>query len=269
MVFSFVLRRFDAMTLQLQKPIAFFDLETTGTDVAKDRIIEIAILKVRPDGQKEMKVRRINPGMPIPAEASAIHGISDEDVKDEPTFAQVAKSLYILLSDCDLAGYNSNKFDIPLLVEEFLRVGMRFDIAGRNLVDVQNIFHQMERRDLSAAYKFYCQKELVNAHQAEADITATYEILEAQIERYEELQNDMKFLGEFSKRNNNLDLMGRIALNEQSEPEFAFGKYKGKKVVDVFAQDPSYYSWMMNGDFPLYTKQVLTDLWQEYKSKKA
>lgn len=255
------------MTLHLEKPIAFFDLETTGTDVAKDRIVEIAILKIRPDGQKELRVRRMNPGIPIPAEASEIHGITDADVKDEPTFAQLAKSLFIMLSDCDLAGYNSNKFDIPLLVEEFLRVGIRFDLQGRNLIDVQNIFHQMERRDLSAAFKFYCQKDLLNAHQAEADITATYEILEAQIERYKELQNDMKFLGDFSRRSNNLDTAGRILLNDNSQPIFSFGKHKGKKVEDVFTQDPSYYNWMMNGEFPLHTKQVLTDLWQAFKSR--
>jgi DNA polymerase-3 subunit epsilon len=255
------------MTLELQRPLAFFDLETTGTDVAKDRIVEIAILKIKPDGQKEMKVRRINPEMPIPAEASAIHGITDEAIKDEPTFAQVAKSLFIFLNDCDLAGYNSNKFDIPLLIEEFLREGIRFDLDGRNMIDVQNIFHMMERRDLSAAYQFYCKKELINAHSAEADITATYEILEAQLDRYAELKNDMAFLNDFSKRNNNIDTAGRIVRSEEGDPVFSFGKHKGKKVADIFEVEPSYYHWMLNGEFPLHTKQVLTDLWQEHKSK--
>lgn len=248
------------MNLKLKRPIAFFDLETTGVDVSKDRIVEIAVLKVQANGQRDMKVRRINPEMAIPPESSAIHGIYDDDVKDCPTFAQFAKSLYIFLEDCDLAGYNSNKFDVPLLVEEFLRCGVRFEVASRNLVDVQNIFHKMEQRTLVAAYKFYCQKDLVNAHSAEADISATLEILESQLDKYEELENDVEFLGEFSRRQNFVDLAGRIVYDENNIEVFNFGKHKNKPVIEVFKSEPSYYAWMMQGDFPLYTKQVLSEL---------
>ncbi len=246
------------MPLELKKPIVFFDLETTGVDVAKDRIVEISILKLNPDGKKEIKTRRINPEMPIPKESSEIHGIFDEDVKDEPTFKAVAKSLANFIGNSDLAGFNSNKFDVPLLVEEFLRVGVDFEINNRSLVDVQNIFHKMEQRTLSAAYQFYCDKELIDAHSAEADIKATYEILEAQVERYEDLENNVDFLSEFSKRNNNADLIGRIVFNENKEEVFNFGKHKGKLVSEVLEKEPSYYNWMINGDFPQYTKKVLT-----------
>jgi DNA polymerase-3 subunit epsilon len=246
------------MPLSLKKPIVFFDLETTGVDVAKDRIVEISILKLHPNGKKEIKTRRINPEMPIPESSSAIHGITDEDVKDEPTFRVLAKSLAAFIGNSDLAGYNSNKFDIPLLVEEFLRVGVDFDMSNRKMVDVQNIFHKMEQRTLQAAYKFYCDKELVNAHSAEADITATYEILESQIERYDELENDVDFLAEFSRRHDCADLMGRIVFNEEGLEVFNFGKHKGRSVEEVLAKEPSYYSWMMDGDFPQYTKKVLT-----------
>lgn len=248
------------MKLKLEKPIAFIDLETTGIDVAKDRIVEIAILKIRPDGQKDMKVRRVNPEMPIPKESSAIHGITDEDVKDAPTFSSLAKSLFIMLTDCDLAGYNSNRFDIPLLAEEFLRAGVQFNVRERRLIDVQNIFFKMEKRTLEAAYQFYCDKPLANAHSAEADITATYEILEAQLDRYESLENDMNFLSAFSKQQNFADLMGRFSYNKSNEVVFNFGKHKGKKVADVLRQEPGYYGWMMNGDFPLYTKQLLKEI---------
>lgn len=246
------------MNLKLTRPIVFFDLETTGTDVAKDRIVEISILKLHPDGKKEIKTRRVNPERPIPSETTAIHGISDEDVKDEPTFAALAKSLAQFIGNSDLAGYNSNKFDVPLLVEEFLRVDVDFDLESRKLVDVQNIFHKMEQRTLVAAYKFYCGKDLVDAHSAEADIKATYEVLESQIERYEELENNIDFLSEFSKRNNTVDLMGRIVFNEENVEVFNFGKHKGKAVSEILEKDPSYYNWMMKGDFPLYTKKVLT-----------
>ncbi|MEX2380357.1 MAG: exonuclease domain-containing protein [Vicingaceae bacterium] len=246
------------MNLKLTRPIVFFDLETTGVEVAKDRIVEISILKLHPDGKKEIKTRRVNPEMPIPPGSTEIHGISDEDVKDEPTFAALAKSLAQFIGNSDLAGYNSNKFDVPLLVEEFLRVGVDFDLENRKLVDVQNIFHKMEQRTLVAAYKFYCGKDLVDAHSAEADIKATYEVLESQIERYEELENDIDFLSEFSKRNNTVDLMGRIVYNEENIEVFNFGKHKGKPVSEILDKDPSYYNWMMNGDFPLYTKKVLT-----------
>tara|TARA_B110000503_G_C7149939_1_gene414698 strand:- start:1624 stop:2394 length:771 start_codon:yes stop_codon:yes gene_type:complete len=246
------------MGLALKKPIVFFDLETTGVDVAKDRIVEISILKLHPDGKKEVKTRRVNPEMPIPEESSEIHGIYDEDVKDEPTFKSMAKSLAAFIGNSDLAGFNSNKFDVPLLAEEFLRVGVDFEIDSRSLVDVQNIFHKMEQRTLVAAYKFYCGKDLTNAHSAEADNIATYEVLEAQIERYDELENNVNFLSEFSRRTNNADLMGRIVFNEEHVEVFNFGKHKGTPVSQVLEKDPSYYKWMMNGDFPLYTKKVLT-----------
>ncbi len=246
------------MGLKLKKPIVFFDLETTGLDVSKDRIVEISILKLHPDGKKEVKTRRVNPQMPIPIGSSEIHGIYDDDVKDEPTFKAMAKSLVLFIGNSDLAGYNSNKFDVPLLVEEFLRVDVEFEIEGRSLVDVQNIFHKMEQRTLVAAYKFYCGKELIDAHSAEADNTATFEVLESQLERYSELENNVEFLAEFSKRTNNADLMGRIVFNEDDVEVFNFGKHKGRTVTDILENEPSYYKWMMNGDFPLYTKKVLT-----------
>jgi DNA polymerase-3 subunit epsilon len=248
------------VNLKLTKPIVFFDLETTGVDVAKDRIVEISIMKIHPDGKQEVKTRRINPEMPIPKESSEIHGIYDEDVENEPTFKAVAKSLAQFIDNSDLAGFNSNKFDVPLLVEEFLRVGVDFDMHNRRLVDVQNIFHKMEQRTLVAAYKFYCEKELTNAHSAEADIKATYEVLQSQIERYDELDNDVDFLSEFSMRNRNADLMGRIVFNEEGVEVFNFGKHKGRAVSEVLKKDPSYYTWMMNGDFPQYTKKVLTEI---------
>ncbi|MBD99373.1 MAG: DNA polymerase III subunit epsilon [Verrucomicrobia bacterium] len=248
------------MKLSLTKPIVFFDLETTGVDVAKDRIVEISILKLNPDGTKDIKTRRVNPGIPIPKGASEVHGIYDDDVKDEPTFKALAKSLSQFIGNSDLAGYNSNKFDVPLLVEEFLRVGVDFDVANRDLVDVQNIFHKMEQRTLVAAYKFYCDKELENAHSAEADNIATYEILEAQIERYSELKNDINFLSEFSTRQKNADLIGRIVFDENNTEVFNFGKHKGKAVRDILREEPSYYAWMMKGDFPEYTKKVLTQI---------
>jgi len=248
------------MKLALKKPIVFFDLETTGVDVSKDRIVEISILKLKPDGEKEVKTRRVNPEMPIPEQSSEIHGIYDEDVKDEPTFKALAKSLAKFIGNSDLAGYNSNKFDVPLLAEEFLRVGVDFDLENRKCVDVQNIFHKMEQRTLVAAYKFYCDKELVDAHSAEADITATYEVLEAQLDRYEDLKNDIEFLAEFSERQRNVDLVGRIVYDENNVEVFNFGKHRGKSVSEVFKKEPSYYAWMMDGDFPQYTKKVLTAL---------
>jgi len=244
--------------LNLTKPIAFIDLETTGINVASDRIVELSVLKIFPDGTKEVKTKRLNPTIPIPKEVSAIHGIFDADVKDAPTFKAISKNLAQFLEHCDLAGYNSNKFDIPLLAEEFLRAEIDFDIKGRRLIDVQNIFHQMEQRTLSAAYKFYCMKDLENAHSAEADITATYEILEAQLERYDLLKNDMTYLHEFSSRSKNADLVGRIIFNAKGEEVFNFGKHKDKPVADIFKSEPSYYHWMMDGDFPLYTKKIIT-----------
>jgi DNA polymerase-3 subunit epsilon len=246
--------------LKLTKPIAFFDLETTGVDVAKDRIVEIAVLKVYPGGDKEMKTKIVNPEIPIPKEISAIHGITNEMVKDKPTFKEIATELYQFIEGCDLAGYNSNKFDIPLLAEEFLRAEIDFDISKRRLIDVQTIFHKMEKRTLSAAYKFYCNKDLENAHSAGADTEATFEILNAQIERYDELKNDVDFLSEFSRHHKFADLMGRIVFNKDGVEVFNFGKHKGKPVEEVLEKEPAYYHWMMNGDFPLYTKKVLTQI---------
>ncbi len=246
------------MNLKLSKPLAFFDLETTGLNIANDRIVEIAIVKIMPNGDKEIKTKLINPTIPIPQEVSLVHGITDEDVKDKATFKEVAHELYQFIEGCDLAGYNSNRFDVPLLAEEFLRADIDFDVSKRNLIDVQNIFHKMEKRTLSAAYKFYCGEELIDAHSAEADTVATYEILEAQIAHYEDLKGDSKFLGEFSQMTKNADLLGRIVFNKDGIEVFNFGKHKGKPVVEILEKEPGYYSWMMNGDFPLYTKKVLT-----------
>ena len=249
------------MQLNLKNPILFFDIESTGLNIAKDRIVEICAVKVMPNGDEEIKTRRINPTIPISPEAEAIHGISNEDVKNCPTFKEVAKSMAQWMAGCDIAGYNSLKFDIPLLAEEFLRAGVEFDFRKRNLIDVQNIFHKLEQRTLVAAYKFYCQKDLTNAHSAEADTIATYEVLKAQLDRYpNELQNDMKMLAEFSTRSKLVDYAGRIVLNENDVPVINFGKHKGKPVEDILRNEPSYYAWIMNGDFTLDTKRVLTEL---------
>ena len=248
------------MNLKLKRPIIFFDLETTGVDTAHDRIVEISMVKVDPDGTKQVKTRRINPEMPIPAEATAVHGISDEDVKDEPTFKQIAKSLAKFIEGCDFGGFNSNRFDLPMLVEEFMRAEVDVDFRKRKFVDVQNIFHKKEQRTLVAAYKFYCDKDLENAHSAEADTLATYEVLEAQIERYGDIGDTIEELAAFSTHGEVVDFAGRIALNDKGEEVFTFGKYKGRKVEDVFRDEPSYYSWMMQGDFPLYTKKVITEI---------
>lgn len=252
------------MQLNLKNPLLFFDLETTGLDVAKDRIVEISVLKVMPNGTRECRTRRINPEMHISEESTSIHGITDADVAHEPTFKQVAKGLAAFMNGCDIAGFNSTRFDIPLLAEEFLRAGVDFDFRKRKLIDVQNIFHAMEQRTLKAAYKFYCNKELEEAHSAKADTTATFEVLEAQLDRYEgTLKNDIGFLAEFSaklRRDHPLDYAGRIALNEKQQPVFNFGKHRGKLVEEVLRAEPSYYAWMMNGDFSLDTKKVLTDI---------
>ncbi len=256
------------MQLNLKRPIVFFDLETTGVDTARDRIVEISLVKVMPDGREIVKTRRINPGMQIPAEASAIHHITDEDVKDCPQFAQIAKSLAQFLEGCDFGGFNSNRFDLPVLVEEFLRAGVDVDFKRRRFIDVQNIFHKMEQRTLVAAYKFYCDKNLEEAHSAEADTLATYEVLKAQLDRYPELQNDVAALAEFSTRDKTADYAGRILINEKGEEVFGFGKYKGRKVEEIFDSEPSYYAWMMNGDFPLYTKKVITEIRCRRKNSK-
>lgn len=249
---------FKEVKLNLKRPLIFFDLETTGLNITKDRIVEISVVKVFPDGREEIKTKRINPQMHISEESTAIHGITDEDVKDCPTFKQYAKSLANYMEGCDIAGYNSVQFDIPMLEEEFLKAGVDFDFSKRRLIDVQTIFHKMEKRTLQAAYKFYCNKVLENAHSAEADTLATYHVLMAQLGRYErELQNDVEKLSEFTS-SNKLDYAGRIIKNKDGEPEFNFGKHKGKLVKDVLKKEPAYYDWMMNGDFPQNTKNILT-----------
>jgi len=261
------------MELKLNRPIAFLDLETTGIKVATDRIVEICLFRLQVDGSTKTKTLRINPEMPIPPEVIAIHGITDEDVKNEPTFKTVAHELAQFLEGCDLAGYNSNHFDIPLLVEEFLRAGVDFDLKGRRFVDVQNIFHKMEPRNLTAAYKFYCNKDLTQAHSAEADTLATYEILKSQLDRYQEVPykdrkgkvskpvvNDIKILSDFSFSGRSVDLVGHIVWNEKNQEVFNFGKHKGKLVIHVFRDEPSYYDWIMKGEFPLSTKKVITSL---------
>ena len=251
------------MKLNLNKPIVFFDLETTGTDVAKDHIVELCYIKIYPCGNEDSKAMRLRPvdalgqTVHIPEQASAVHGIYDDDVKDCPTFKEIANDLLHVLNDCDLAGYNSNYFDIPLLVEEFLRVGINLDLTNSKFVDVCVIFKKMEQRTLSAAYKFYCKKELENAHSALADTQATVDVLEAQLDFYPELQNDIQYLSDFSTSGNNIDFAGRIVKNDKNQPVFNFGKYKGQSVKEVLAKDPSYYTWMMQGDFTLNTKQVL------------
>ena len=248
------------MRLNLKNPIIFFDLETTGINIAEDRIVEISFLKVDLQGNETSKTMRLNPELPIPEQASSIHGIRDEDVKDAPTFNEVAKNLAKDFEGCDLAGYNSNKFDIPLLAEEFLRAGVDIDLKKRKFVDVQIIFMKMEPRNLSAAYNFFCKKDLNNAHSASADTMATYEILKAQLDRYPNLENDISKLAAFSSHTRNVDFAGRIVYNENDVEVFNFGKYKGKPVEEILKQDPGYYGWMMNGDFPLYTKKVLTNI---------
>lgn len=246
--------------IQLTRPLAFLDIEATGLTIGFDRIVEISVVKVSPDGQRETLTQRLNPEMPIPAVVSAIHGIFDKDVANEPAFRKFAPELLRFFSNADLAGYNSNKYDIPLLVDEFIRAEVDFNFRNRRLIDVQNIFHKMEQRTLAAAYKFYCSKEIKNAHSAEADILATLEVFEAQLERYPELAQDVDFLHKFTAMNNNVDLAGRIVFNDKKEEVFNFGKHKGRTVTEVFEKEPSYYDWMLKGDFPAETKQVLTAL---------
>jgi DNA polymerase-3 subunit epsilon len=248
------------MELTLKNPMVFFDLETTGVNVASDRIVEISWLKIQPDGRESKQTQLVNPTIPIDPRAIAIHGITDEDVKDKPTFSEIARTLARDFEGCDLAGYNSNKFDIPLLAEEFLRAGVDFDLRKRKFIDVQVIFHKMEQRTLIAAYKFYCQKDLEDAHSAEADTRATYEILKAQLDHYEHLQNDVDYLSVFSTQNRSVDLAGRIIYNDKDIEVFNFGKYKGEPVEEVLKKDPGYFGWILNGDFPLYTKKVLTNI---------
>jgi len=246
------------MELKLHKPICFFDLETTGIQVSKDRIVEISILKVFPNGNKESKTWLVNPEMKIPAETTAIHGISDEKVANEPTFKELAPVVYQMIKDSDLAGFNSDRFDIPLLAEEMLRAEIDFDMKNTVTVDVQTIFHKKEQRTLSAGYKFYCGKELDGAHSAAVDTNATYEILLAQLERYPDLDNTIKELSEFSTRKKSVDFAGFIVYNKEGNEAFSFGKNKGRLVEEVLQAEPGYYNWMQNADFPLYTKKVLT-----------
>ena len=248
------------MELTLKNPMVFFDLETTGVNVASDRIVEISWLKIQPDGRESKQTQLVNPTILIDPRAIAIHGITDEDVKDKPTFSEIARTLVRDFEGCDFAGYNSNKFDIPLLAEEFLRAGVDFDLRKRKFIDVQVIFHKMEQRTLIAAYKFYCQKDLEDAHSAEADTRATYEILKAQLDHYEHLQNDVDYLSVFSTQNRSVDLAGRIIYNDKDIEVFNFGKYKGEPVEEVLKKDPGYFGWILNGDFPLYTKKVLTNI---------
>lgn len=246
------------MDLNLKRPICFFDLEATGTSVTKDRICEISVLKVYPNGNRESRTWLVNPEVKMSEEVIAIHGITNEKVANEPTFKELAHRVHELIKDSDLAGYNSNRYDIPLLVEEFLRAGIDFDLGKRVAVDVQNIFHKKEQRTLSAAYQFYCGKVLENAHSAEADTEATYEILKSQLDRYPDLENDMQFLSEYSNRFKAADFAGFIIFNEEGVECFSFGKYRNQAVSDVLDRDPGYYGWVQNADFPLYTKKVLT-----------
>jgi DNA polymerase-3 subunit epsilon len=270
------------MKLNLKRPLAFFDLETTGTNLGTDRIVEISVIKLHPDGSEDVKTWRINPGMPIPLESSLVHGIYDEHIKDELFFKDHATEIAAFIDASDLAGYNSNKFDIPMLMEEFLRADVLFDLDNRHFVDVQNIFHQMEQRTLKAAYQFYCDKQIVNAHSAEADTRATMEVLLAQVAKYEKTEwedkkgnrsfpvvNDIEALHKFTNLSRPVDFAGRMVFNEQGQETFNFGKHKGKAVEDVLRSEPSYYSWMMQGDFPLYTKRKLEEINTRWNAKKA
>ncbi|WP_185860812.1 3'-5' exonuclease [Blattabacterium cuenoti] len=248
------------MKLKLHRPICFFDIEATGINIGKDRIIEISILKIFPNGNQEDKTWLICPIIPIPPQSTAIHGIKDEDVAGKPKFKDVASYILKMIENTDLAGYNSNRFDIPILVEEMLRAGISFDIKKYKTIDVQVIFHKMEPRTLSAAYKYYCNKNLMKAHSSKADTLATYEILLAQLEKYENLKKDVKNLNQFSHQKNTADLAGFVKIDEKGNEIFNFGKYKGEKVFEIFEKDPNYYGWIQNSDFPLYTKKILTGI---------
>ena len=256
------------MKLNLKRPIIFFDLETTGLDIAKDRIVELCYIRVEPNGNEEARSMRINPEMHIPEVASSVHGITDDDVKDCPTFADVAPQLAATFEGCDLAGFNSHRFDLPLLAEEFMKAGVNIDLSHVQAIDVHNIYHKLEKRTLAAAYKFYCGRDLENAHSALADTQATYEVLQAQLDHYpNDLQNDVDFLAEFSRMNRNIDFAGRFVYDESGKELINFGKYKGKAIKDVLSRDPGYYSWIMQGDFTLNTKQVLTKLRLKYAAR--
>ena len=248
------------MKLNLKNPLAFFDLETTGVNIVNDRIVEISIIKILTNGEKKIYTKRVNPTIPIPKQSSDIHGILDEDVKDAPTFKEIAKEVAKFIEGADIAGYNSNRFDVPLLAEEFLRAEVDIDMRKRKFIDVQTIFHKMEQRTLVAAYKFYCNKDLTEAHSAEADTMATFEVLEAQLDKYPDLENDVEFLSKFSAQNKNADYAGRIVFNKEDVEVFNFGKYKGQAVEEVFQKDQGYYAWILKSDFALDTKKVLTQI---------
>jgi DNA polymerase-3 subunit epsilon len=248
------------LELKLKRPIVFIDLETTGINVSSDRIVEISALKISPNGKEQWMTTLVNPEVPIPPKTTEIHGISDSDVADAPTFREIAKNLAAFLEGCDLAGYNAMKFDIPVLAEEFLRTNTDFNFRKRKYVDVQIIFYKKEQRTLEAAYRFYCNKVLENAHNASADTLATYEVLKSQLDKYDDLENDIDKLAEYSSFNNNADFAGRIIIDDNGIERFNFGKHKGRIVEEVFREEPAYYSWMMNGDFPLYTKKILTEI---------
>lgn len=258
------------MKLELTKPLAVFDLETTGTNITSDRIVEIAIIKIYPDGSEINYCKRVNPTIPIPIEISEIHGIYDKDVVDLPTFEQLANEIVEFIGNADLAGYNSNKFDIPVLAEELLRANVNFEVSNRNFVDVQNIFHKMEQRTLAAAFQFYCSKTIENAHSALYDAKATWEVFKAQLEKYDNLNGDIQFLSEFSRANNYqfLDFAGRLAINEKGEAIYNFGKHKGKTIKEVMNLEPGYYGWMLDADFPLYTKNCLRKEMEKIKAEK-
>jgi DNA polymerase III subunit epsilon len=248
------------LNLNLKRSLAFIDLETTGINVSSDRIVELSVLKINPNGKEEWMSTRVNPEMPIPPKSTSIHGITDDDIAQAPAFREIAKKLTAFLEGCDLAGYNAIRFDIPVLAEEFLRANIDFNFRKRRYIDVQVIFHKKEQRTLSAAYQFYCKKELMDAHSSMADTAATFEVLKSQLDKYEDLENDVDKLADYSSFNNNVDFAGRIILDENGVEVFNFGKHKGKPVELVFNEEPAYYSWMMNGDFPLYTKKVLTEI---------
>lgn len=256
------------MELKLEKPIVFFDLETTGINIAVDRIVEISILKVFPNGNKESKTWLVNPEVEIPAEATAVHGITNEKVVTEPTFKELASKVNEMIADCDLAGFNSNRFDIPLLAEELLRAGIDFDMTSRKAIDVQVIFHKKEQRTLSAGYKFYCGKDLEDAHSAEADTLATYEILKAQLDKYDDIENSVAALSEFSSHTKRADFAGFILMNDKEQEIFSFGKYKGRTVEEVLKENPGYNAWIQNADFPLYTKKVLRQIKERMSTPK-
>ena len=254
------------MNLKLSKPIVFFDIETTGLQISTDRIVEISVLKIFPNGNKESKTWLVNPTIPIPKETTVIHGICDEKIKDEPTFQEIASEISEIIHNCDLAGFNSNRFDIPLLAEEFIRANIDFNMKNRNAIDIQNIFHKLEKRTLVAAYKFYCNKDLTNAHSASADTSATYEVLLAQIDKYEELENNVTFLSEFSEIGGGfVDMAGFIRYNEKKQEVLSFGKYKNVTLSQIWKDNPGYFTWISKAEFPQYTKNIMKEFANKMK----